>query len=95
MGPEHQRQGLFTARQVTKLSPSEQVQEGDPEAKEAGGFRRHPESGGHASSQASAPKDPQQLASHQIKSEHSSSQSAWNPPHSPTLGNRLAQPSTQ
>lgn len=86
MGPEHQRQGLFTARQVTKLSPSEQVQEGDPEVKEAGGFRRHPESWGHASSQASAPQDPQPLASHQINLEHRSSQSARNPPTAPPWG---------
>lgn len=83
------------AREVTKPDPSEQVQAGDPEAEEAGGYRGTPDSGGCTYSQASAPKDPQPLAGHQISLEHNPSPPAWSLPHSTTLGSYSTQPSTQ
>lgn len=73
MSPKHYRKGLSTVRWVTKPGLSEQVQAGDPEAEEAGGYRGPPESGGCTYSQVSAPEDPQPLTGNQISSEHNSS----------------------
>lgn len=95
VGPKHLRQGLSTAKQVTKPGFSEQVQAGDPEVEETYRYRGPPESGGCTSSQASAPKDSQPLAGHQINSEHSSSHPTWSPPHSPALRTDSTQPSNQ
>ena len=96
-GPQSQAlaAGLVHSPVVTMPSFSEQVQAGDPEAEEAGGYREPLESGGHTSSQAAAPKDLQPLAGQQINLEQNSSQPAWSPPHSTPLGDHSTQLSTQ